>query len=60
MPTKLVFKPTDKKIARETGVPESIDLTSPDEAILETMYEGKRKITINKVSPKQIYEEIFG
>lgn len=60
MPTKLVFKPTDKKIARETGVPESIELSSPDEAILETMFEGKRKITINKVSPKQIYEEIFG
>ncbi len=60
MPTKLVFKPTDKKIARETGVPESIDLVSPDEAILETMYEGKKKITINKINPKKIYEEIFG
>lgn len=59
MPTKLVFKPTDKKVARETGVPESIDLISPDEAILETMYEGKIKITINKVNPKKIYEEIF-
>lgn len=60
LPTKLVFKPTDKKIARETGVPESIDLISPDEAILETMYEGKRKLTINKVNPKKIYGEIFG
>lgn len=59
MPTKLVFKPTDKKVAHETGVPESIDLVSPDEAILETMYEGKKKITINKVDPKKIYEEIF-
>lgn len=59
IPTKLVFKPTDKKVARETGVPESIDLVSPDEAILETMYEGKKKITINKVNPKKIYEEIF-
>lgn len=60
MPTKLVFKPTDKKIARETGVPESIDLNSPNEAILETMYEGKKKITISKVNSKEIYEEIFG
>lgn len=60
MPTKLVFKPTDKKVARETGVPESIDLNSPDEAILETMYEGKKKLNINKVNPKKIYEEIFG
>lgn len=58
-PAKLVFKPTDKKIARETGIPESADLISPDEAILETMYEGKKKITINKVNPKEIYEEIF-
>lgn len=60
IPAKLVFKPTDKKVARETGVPESIDFVSPDEAILETMYEGKRKLTINKVNPKEIYEEIFG
>lgn len=60
MPTKLVFKPTDKKIARETGVPESIELSSPDEAILETMYEGRKKLTIKKVNPKEIYEEIFG
>lgn len=59
IPAKLVFKPTDKKVARETGVPESIDLSSPDEAILETMYEGKKKLTINKVNPKEIYEEIF-
>lgn len=58
-PAKLVFKPTDKKIGRETGIPESADLTSPDEAILETMYEGKTKLTINKVDAKKIYEEIF-
>lgn len=58
-PAKLVFKPTDKKIGRETGIPESVDLVSPDEAILETMFEGKKKITINKVNPKEIYDEIF-
>ncbi|MDD4136121.1 MAG: DNA translocase FtsK [Candidatus Shapirobacteria bacterium] len=58
-PTKLVFKPTDKKVARDTGVPESADLTSPDEAILETMFEGKKKITIKKLNPKKIYGEIF-
>jgi len=59
IPAKLIFKPTNKKIARQTGIPESIDLTSPDEAILETMYEGKKKLTINKVNSKEIYEEIF-
>ena len=58
-PAKLVFKPTDKKIARDTGIPESADLVSPDEAILETMFEGKKKITIQKLNPKKIYEEIF-
>lgn len=58
-PAKLVFKATDKKVARDTGIPESADLISPDEAILETMYEGKKKITIKKVNPKKIYEEIF-
>lgn len=59
-PAKLVFKPTDKKIARETGILESVELTSPDEAILETMYEGRKKITIEKLDPKKIYEEVFG
>lgn len=58
-PAKLVFKPTDKKIARESGIPEAIELLSPDEAILETMYEGKQKIIINKIDPKKIYNEIF-
>lgn len=58
-PAKLVFKPTDKKIAKDTGIPESADLSSPDEAILETMFEGKKKITIKKLNPKKIYEEIF-
>jgi len=58
-PAKLVFKPTDKKIARDTGIPESADLVSPDEAILETMFEGKKKITIQKLDSKKIYEEIF-
>ena len=58
-PARLVFKPTDKKIAKETGIPESVDLTSPDEAILETMFEGKKKITIKKLNQKKIYEEIF-
>ena len=59
LPVKLVFKPTDKKIARETGIPESADLTSPNEAILETMYEGKTKLTVEKIDYKKIYEEIF-
>lgn len=58
-PAKLVFKPTDKKVARDTGVIESFDLKSPDEAILNTMYEGKTMVTINKVNPKEIYDEIY-
>jgi len=58
-PAKLVFKPTDKKVAKDTGIPESIDLNSPDEAILETMFEDKKKITIKKLNPKEIYEEVF-
>jgi hypothetical protein len=58
-PAKLVFKPTDKKVARDTGVIESFDLKSPDEAILNTMYEGKTMVTINKVDPKEIYDEIY-
>lgn len=59
IPAKLVFKPTDKKIARETGIPESIDLVSPDEAILETMFEGRKKLTVDKVDTKKVYEDIF-
>lgn len=58
-PAKLVFKPTDKKIARDTGIPESANLKSPNEAILETMYEGKTKITIDKLNHKEIYKKIF-
>lgn len=58
-PAKLVFKPTDKKIARDTGIPESAELSSPSEAILETMYDGKTKITVEKIDHKKIYEEIF-
>jgi len=58
-PAKLVFKPTDKKIARDTGIPESIDLKSPDEAILETMFESKIKLTITKLDVQKIYQEIF-
>jgi len=56
---KVVFRPTTKQMARSSGIPESIDLTSPDEAILETMFEGKKKITIQKLNPKEIYEDIF-
>ena len=56
---KVVFRPTTKQMARSSGIPESVDLTSPDEAILETMFEGKNKITIQKLNPKKIYEEIF-
>ncbi|HWS48841.1 MAG TPA: FtsK/SpoIIIE domain-containing protein, partial [Candidatus Methanoperedens sp.] len=59
IPAKLVFKPTDKKVAHDSGIPESVDLTSPDEAILETIFEGKTKLTINNIDVKKIYKEIF-
>lgn len=59
LPARLVFKPTDSKTARDTGIPETSKLQSPDEAILETMYEGRTKVTITKPHPKQIYEQIL-
>lgn len=59
IPVKLVFKPADKKVAHDTGIPESANLTSPNEAILQTMFEGKTKLTINKIKAKEIYKEIF-
>ena len=34
-------------------------LQSPSEAILETMYEGKTKVTINKIESKKIFEGIY-
>lgn len=43
---KIVFKPTTEHMARNNGIPESIELTSPDEAILETMYEGRETFFI--------------
>lgn len=58
-PAKIVFKPTDKKVARDTGIPESAELSHPDQAILETMYEDKVQLTISHLDPKKIYEEIF-
>lgn len=59
IPARLVFKATDKKVAHDSGIPESAELTSPDEAILETMFEGKKKLTIDKIKVKEIYGEIF-
>ncbi|MGI5841130.1 MAG: DNA translocase FtsK [Patescibacteria group bacterium] len=58
-PAEIFFKPASKAVARATGVPESNELTTPDEAILVTMYGGNQKITISKVRPKEIYQEIF-
>lgn len=59
IPARLVFKATDKRVAHDSGIPESAELTSPDEAILETMFEGKKKLTIDKIKVKEIYGEIF-
>lgn len=56
---KVVFRPTTRQMARSSGIPESIDLNSPDEAILETMFDGKKKITIQNLNPKEIYKQIF-
>ncbi len=59
LPARLVFKPTDSKVGRDTGIPETAQLESPDEAILATMFEGKTLVTITKPDPKQIYEQVF-
>lgn len=59
IPAKIVFKPTDDSLARNNGIPESKNLPSPDEAILETMFEGKKKLNILDISDEKIYEEIF-
>lgn len=56
---RLVFRPTTKQMARRSGVFESIKLEKPNEAILETMFEGKRKITVKEVDTKKIFSEIF-
>lgn len=59
IPAKIVFKPTDESLARNNGVNESKNLQSPDEAVLETMFEGKKKVKIENINYKKIYEEIF-
>lgn len=59
MPARIVFKPTDEKIARQFGILEALGLSSADEAILETMYEGKKRIKVNKLAWKEIYGEVF-
>ena len=56
---KVVFRPTTKQMARSSGIPESIKLESPDQAVLETLYEGKAKFTIDKIEIGKIYQEIF-
>lgn len=59
IPAKIVFKPTDEDLTRNNGVNESKDLNSPDEAVLETMFEDKMKVKIKNINYKKIYEEIF-
>lgn len=59
IPAKIIFKPTDDKLSRNNGVPESKDIKSPDEAILKTMFEDKTKIKILKTDSKRIYSEIL-
>jgi len=54
IPAKIVFKPTDNNLTKNNGVTESKDLDSPDEAILETLFERKRKIKISKSDPKKL------
>lgn len=59
IPAKIVFKPADEKLTKDTGVPESKDLNSPDEAILEMMFEKQKKIKISETN-QEIYKEIIG
>jgi len=56
---KVVFRPTTRQMARSSGIPESIKLASPNEAILDTTFEGKTKFTINKKDIKGDYKETF-
>jgi len=59
IPAKIIFKQTDEKLAKDTGVPESKDLKSPDEAILNTMFEEQKKIKVSEISHREIYKEIL-
>jgi len=56
---KIVFRPTTKQTARASGIPESIKLVSPDQAILQTMFEGKNKFVMDKVDVEKGYREVF-
>ncbi|MCL4384565.1 FtsK/SpoIIIE domain-containing protein [Patescibacteria group bacterium] len=56
---RMVFRPTTKQMARRSGIFESIKLEKPNEAILETMFEGKKKITVKEVDTKEIFSAIF-
>lgn len=56
---KIVFRPTTRQMARSSGVFESIKLESPDQAILDTMFESKKKFTISKVNVKREFEKVY-
>lgn len=56
---KLVFKMMDKSSAKTFNTPEAVELESSDKAILNFVFEKNRKIEIEKINHKEIYEEIF-
>jgi DNA segregation ATPase FtsK/SpoIIIE-like protein len=56
---KLVFKTVDKNIGKSFGTPETVDLDSPNKAILSIVFEENKMVGIEKLNPKKIYEEIF-
>ena len=50
-PAKITFK--------SLSLPETEALKSPEQAIFDTLFDGQQLITINKIDPTKIYEEIY-
>ena len=57
-PARIAFKPVDNRF-KERNLPQVVDLNSPDEAILWTMYGDNIKFEILKLKPEKIYKQIF-
>lgn len=56
---KLVFKMMDNNTAKTFNAPEAVKLESPNKAILNVVFEKNKKVEIEKLDHKKIYEEIF-
>lgn len=56
---RVAFKQNDKNFAKNIKTPESTELNSPNQAILNVIFEENKKILVEKINHKKIYEEIF-